>query len=291
MQERAESGSQKTEREMPALHHAVLRRSGVVLLFSVLCFLLFFAGCAGRQSTNGVVLAKVGSRELTRGMLSALAGVPMDSLSQADRVRLVNAWVERALVDLEGERRHYSKDAGINAKLESARSELYRSRLLAELPAAPPPDSVISAYYNAHQQEFLRPMDVYAIELYWAQTEDLMSRFRLQLMNGDTSMVAAGDVTSEGKWLAEAGEMDEDLQHEVSSLKPGEVTFPHPYEDGYRAVRLVDIYPAGKTLDLPAVHDEIAQRLMIEQGHRREDSLMASLHQRYSVKIMMPDSP
>jgi hypothetical protein len=290
MREQAESRAQKAEREMSAFSIAVIRRFGALLLLSAFCVLLLFGGCTGNKGSGGAVLAKVGSHELTKSMLSALAGMPADSLSRADRVRLVNAWIERALVDLEGEHRHLNKDPGILAKLESVRSELYRSKLLAELPSEPPSDSVISAYYDAHRQEFLRPMDVYSIELYWTQTADLMSRFRLQLMNGDTSMVAAGDVTSEGKWLAEAGEMDEDLQREVSSLRPGEVTFPHPYEDGYRVVRLLDVYPAGRVIDLPAVRDEIVQRLTIEQSRHREESLMASLYKRYPVKITMPDS-
>jgi hypothetical protein len=254
------------------------------------CFLLFFTACTKHNVADKAVLAKVGSRELTKGMLTAIAGVPADSLSAPDRVRLVESWVERALVDLEGQKRKMDKDPEIMAKLSSVRSELYRSKMLSELSATPPPDSVITAYYKNHQQEFLRPLEVYSIELYWTQTQELMSRFRDQLLRGDTGMVATGDVTSEGKWLAEAGELDPDLQKEVASLKPGEVTFPRPYDDGFRVVRLTDIYPAGTVLDLSVERDEILARLTTEQGRNRMDSLITRLRSRYPVKIMIPDS-
>ena len=267
-------------------------QKGLVFLFvlSALCSLLFLSGCTRSASTGNKVLAKVGSRSLTKDGLSAMAGVPADSLSAPDRVRMVQEWVERALVDLESQHRHLDKDPGIQAKLSAARSELYRAKLLAELTPAPASDSVIAAYYKQHQQEFLRPLDVYSIELYWTRTQELMASFRDQLLRGDTSMVSSGDVTSEGKWLAEAGELDEDLQKEVASLKPGEVTFPRPYDDGYRVVRLTEIYPAGTVLDLSVVRDEIAQRLAVEQGRNRLDSLILKLRTRYPVKILMADS-
>jgi hypothetical protein len=231
-------------------------------------------------------LAKVGSRELTKAGLSALAGMPADSLEKPDRVRLIEAWTERVLVDLEGQKRHMDKDPEITAKLTGVRSEMYRAKMLSELSAPPPTDSVVTAYYKAHQQEFLRPMDMYSVELYWTRGKELMARFRDDLLRGDTSLVASGDITSEGKWLAEASELDADLQKEVSSLRPGEVTFPHPYDDGYRVVRMMEIYPAGTVLDLAAVRDEIMARLMAEQGHKRLDSLMTRLRSRYSVKIL-----
>jgi hypothetical protein len=278
MNVKAESRRQKAESPNPALR--------LLVLLSVLCFLLLFSGCLKRSDTNKQVLAKVGSRELTKGALSTLAGMPADSLSAPDRVRLMDGWIERALVDLEGQHRRMGKDPEILAKLGNVRSELFRAKLLAELPAAPPSDSMVSAYYELHRQEFLRPMDVYSIELYWAQNSDIMARFRTQIMRGDTSMVAAGEITSEGRWLAEAGEMDADIQHEVSSLTAGEVTFPHPYEDGFRVVRLLDLYPAGRVLDLAAVRDEILSRLTIEQSRHREDSLMKVLRERYAVKVL-----
>jgi hypothetical protein len=266
----------------------IVHRSSFIVC--CVCFLLLFSSCSKTSKTDKTVLVKVGSRELTKGTLSALAGMPADSLSKPDRVRVVEGWIERALVDMEGQRRHLEKDPEIVAKLAAARSELFRAKLLSELTPSPPSDSVVAAYYKAHQQEFLRPMDTYSIELYWTRTEELMSRFRSQLLHGDTTMIASGDITSEGKWLAEAGELDEDLQKEVTSLKPGEVTFPHPYEDGYRVVRLAETYPAGTVLDLSAVRDEIASRLMVEQGRRHMDSLITSLRSRYPVKLMMGDS-
>ncbi len=259
---------------------------GAAILLGVAVLLV--SGC-GREAAKDV-LVRVGARDITRADLEAAAGLPADSLSPADRVRFLEMIVERKLVEQEGERRGLAHDRGIEARLTALRSDLYLAKLLAEVPTSTPTDSAIQAYYAAHQQEFLRPVDSYLLELYGSEDEDLLSRFRGRLLAGDTTLLAAGHVSSEGRWLTESGELDRDFERELSSLEPGEVTFPRPYEDGYRVARLVDIYPAGKVLDLSAVSDEIAARLLLEQSRHRQDLLMQGLRERYPVHVLAKDS-
>jgi hypothetical protein len=256
-----------------------------------LCFLLgllLTGGCARKES--GKLVARVGPRELSVEALADLAGRPVDSLSRAERRQLVDAWVERSLADLEGERRGLEKRPAIQQQLEMLRADLFASAMLAEAPLAPPTDREVQAYYDAHRQEFLRPVDAHLLELYWAEHENTMAQFRRQLEHGDTSMVAAGDVSAEGRWLAESGELDAQFEQELSSLKPGEVTFPRPYEDGYRVARLIESYPAGTVLDLSVVRDEIVGRLTAAQSRQRQDSLLTSWRERYPVTLLMGDS-
>ena len=170
------------------------------------------------------------------------------------------------------------------------RSELYLAKLLAEVPSSAPSDSAVQAYYQSHQQEFLRPVDSYLLELYWAEDEAVMTRFRDRLAKGDTTLLATGEVSAEGRWLSESGELDRDLERELSSLEPGEVTFPRPYEDGYRVARLEEIYPAGTVLDLSVVSAEIASRLVLEQSRRRQEVLMLALRERFPVHLLSKDS-
>jgi hypothetical protein len=257
------------------------------LLAMLLGFLIVSCG-PGRSSSD--VLVKVGSRELTRYELAALAGTPLDSLTSTQRTQLMERWIERALVDQEGKRRHLDRDSDIQAKLTAIRSEVYLSKMLSEREPGAPSDSAITKYYQIHRSEFLRPVDAYLLELYWAEHQNVVAKFRDQLVRGDTSMVAAGDISNEGRWLAESGELEGEFERELASLKPGEVTFPRPYEDGYRVARLLEVYPAGTTLDLSVVRDEIAKRLLVEQSKTRQDSLLNVLRERFPVKVFVRDS-
>jgi hypothetical protein len=258
------------------------------LVWLALLSLLLILGCGKEESAEVVV--RVGSRDLTATDLTSLAGRPADSLSKAERWQIVDAWVERTLAALEGERRGLDERTDVRLRLEMLRADLFASLLLAEMPARPPTDEEVQSYYDAHRKEFLQPVDAYLLELYWAEHESVLTLFRRQLEHGDTSLLTAGDVSAEGRWLAESGELDEKFERELASLKPGEVTFPRPYEDGYRVARLLESYPAGAVLDLSVVRDEIAGRLLAAQGRARQDSLLSDWRERYGVTLFMRDS-
>ncbi|MFZ5433849.1 MAG: peptidyl-prolyl cis-trans isomerase [Calditrichota bacterium] len=263
----------------------------VRLICFTLCVLLItvWFGCHGRPS-KGEIVARAGSQDLSQAEFEALTGISLDSLSPPDQWRLAAAWVERALVEQEGKEQGFDKDSDIQEKLQALRAELYRAKLLAKIPAPPPDDELIASYYDLHRDEFLRHHDAYLIELYWSEDRGAMADFRRQLVAGDTTLLTEGRVAAEGKWLAESGELETEFEAELASLKPGEVTFPRPYEDGFRAARLLESFPAGTVLDLPAVRDEIAARLVIEQSRQRMDSLDNYLRQKYPVTIFLADS-
>ena len=275
----------KDEPEKRRADFATARR---VVALGLLLGLLLISGCGKKES--GEVVARVGPRDLTTTDLARLTGRPDDSLSKAERWQIVDAWIERTLAELEGQRRGLDKRADVKLQLNMLRADLFASLMLAETPAPPPADQEVQAYYDAHRKEFLRPVDAYLLELYWAEHESVMALFRRQIERGDTSMVAAGDVSAEGRWLAESGELDQHFERELASLKPGEVTFPRPYEDGYRVARLLESYPAGTVLDLSVVRDEIVGRLLAAQSRARQDSLLTSWRERYPVTLFLRDS-
>lgn len=253
------------------------------------CQLVLFLSCH-KSTPQDEVIARVGLRELTRGDLEKTAGLPLDSLPSATRWRIMDTWIERTLVDLEGGRRGLEKDRELNEKLAALKSELYRSRLLAEQPAPPPSDSVVAGYYAQHQNEFLQATDAYLIELYWSEDISKLMEFRQQIAKRDTSLLAQKVVASEGRWLAESGELEPDMERELDSLKTGDMTEPRPYGDGFRSVHLLEKFPAGTVLKLDAVRDEIIGRLRVEESRQRQDNLMNELRGRYPVEVMLKDS-
>ncbi len=251
--------------------------------------LLLLVACK-QPSPQDEVIARVGLRELTRGDLEKAAGLPLDSLPSATRWRIMDTWIERTLVDLEGARRGLEKDRELNEKLAALKSELYRSRLLAEQSAPLPGDSLVASYYQQHRKEFLQATDAYLIELYWSEDVSKLMEFRQQVTKGDTSLLAQKIVASEGRWLAESGELEPDMERELDSLTTGDMTAPRPYGDGFRSVHLLEKFPAGTVLKLEAVRDEIIGRLQAEESRQRQDKLMQDLRGRYPVEVMLTDS-
>jgi hypothetical protein len=251
--------------------------------------LALFVACKN-EGEKSEILARVGTRTFSRTDLVAAAGLPLDSLPSATRWRILETWIERTLVDLEGQRRGLDKNPQLREKLAMLKSDLYRARLLADNPPPPPADSTVEGYYLEHQKEFLRPTDAYLIELFWAEDINRLMEFRQQFADSDTTLLAQDVVKSEGRWLAETGELDPDLERELDSLDAGAVTLPRPYGDGYRVAHLLEKFPAGTVLHLDAVRDEIKQRLLIKESRRRQDQLVTDLRQRYPVEVMVKDS-
>ena len=257
-----------------------------VALILLVAFGIF--GC--HKSSPEALVARVGKAELTRGGLQSLSDLPIDSLKPADRWRLVQNWVQTELVLLEGERRTLAKDPRIRWQLDAVKAELFRTKLLGEVDTSAIGDSTIMAYYLSHQKEFLRMSDAYFVELYWSEQKDAVEELRNRLIKGVPADPQNHDVTYEGKWLAQSGELDVGLERELTMMKPGEVTIPRSTEDGFRIVKLLESYPAGTLLDLPAVRDEIVQRLAVMESRSRQDKLVNELRKKYPVEILSGDS-
>lgn len=266
-----------------------LARDTVVALCArgIPILLLCLAASCTSQRTTGDVVARVGKLVLTDHDVAELAGKPYDSLTASERWLLVDGWTTQRLFELEGERRGFDNDPVMKEQLAALRGELFRSRLLHESPQAEPSDSAIALYYTAHREEFLRPADSYLIALYWAATQTTLEQFRGEFLNGDSSRILKREITAEGKWLAEAGELDADLVKELSQLKPGSFSRLRAAEDGYRMLRLVDVYPAGTVVDLEVVRSEIVGRMLIEAGQTKQDSLLEALKLRWPVEVLL----
>jgi hypothetical protein len=257
------------------------------MLFAIL-LLAGLIGCKNTSTTEGDALAVSGSRHLTRSEVEVMAGLPYDSLTNEERWSLINRWIESAVVLQEGEQRGLDKDLGINMRLEDIRAELYLSALLQELEEITPTDSEISAYYADHQKEFVQTVDSYRLELYRASDCDPLKVFIAEF-KPETSLDGSG-VILEQRWLARTDQMNGFLQTLLAGLKSGDWTEAQQDPDGCRALRVVNIYNAGETLDLEGARSEIEMQLTIDSNHRQRDEMMSDLRRRYPVTILVEDS-
>jgi hypothetical protein len=253
----------------------------------VLCISSLLLGCSALRHDD--VLARVGKRELTRAAAAEIAGQPFDSLTVVEQWRVISGWTAATLFRLEGERQHLDRDPELRARLAAVEGELIRSRLMAAEPAVPIADSTIERYYAAHRSEFLRTGDSYLLDLYWSQDPRSLEQFTKALARGDSGQLRSGEVSSLGKWLADRRELEPALAAELEQLSAGAYARPQATDDGYRIMRLVETYAAGEVLDLSVVKGEIRDRLTVEQGHAREDSLVAKLKARWPVEVYLKE--
>jgi len=80
------------------------------------------------------------------------------------------------------------------------------------------------------------------------------------------------------------------LQTLLVGMKPGEWTEVQRDPDGCRALRIVNIYAAGETLDLEGARGEVEMQLTIDSNYRQRDELMSDLRRRFPVTILVEDS-
>ncbi|MBK6911795.1 MAG: hypothetical protein IPH10_12835 [bacterium] len=59
-----------------------------------------------------------------------------------------------------------------------------------------------------------------------------------------------------------------------------------PFGEGYRLLRLHELYPEGAQLSLDAVRQEIRERLLTEQSQRRQERWETELRGRYQPRLM-----
>jgi hypothetical protein len=250
---------------------------------------VLLAGCGDSASKKADVLARAGSHELTRADFEIMAGANFDSLSSEVRWALINNWVENAVVLQEGERKHLDQDVNIESQINTARAELYLSKLLAEDEEKPPSDSEIEAYFEQHRSEFILTADSYLLELYHAATCDSLLSFQARFNPADP-MTEEAKAVIEQRWLASADELSGYLGSLLSQMSPGSWTDMQQDADGCRVLRLAKTYSAGATLDLEGAREEIKVQLMIESNHQRREELMTDLRSRFPVTIFVEDS-
>ncbi|NUO19357.1 peptidyl-prolyl cis-trans isomerase [bacterium] len=243
-----------------------------------------FCGCG--KSGEADVIAKAGNRTLTREEFRTMTGVAFDSMAADERTYLLNEWLELAMLEQEIEKSNLRKDPVLARKERELIAQYYRAVLLARQPVPEITDSLISQYYSEYQSEFKRPSDSYLIESFYCEAEDSLKAFRRALERADTSRLKSGFVIWEGKWLADGTDLEPPQLAAVRAIQAGGLTPVLPFGEGYRLIRLHEVYPQGAQLSLEAVRGEIRERLLTEQSQRRQERWESELRSRYQPMNM-----
>ncbi|MCB9357443.1 MAG: hypothetical protein H6505_02630 [Calditrichaeota bacterium] len=253
----------------------------------LLIVLLLAAGCA--RTDRSEIIAEAGERKLTRAEFQYWAGKEFDRSSEAERMEAVSQWIEISMLEQEAKARGLLEDTETQQQARKMLANYYRAVLLAKEPHPEITDSLITEYYRAHQSEFKRPSDSYLIEGFWCESSDSLKAFRRALERTDTSGMRSGLVIWEGKWLTNKSELEPDIYAALREIAPGGLTQVLPVGDGFRLIRLHEVYPEGTQLGLDAVRQEIREQLLVEQSQRRQERWLTDLRGRYQPRFIQLD--
>lgn len=253
-------------------------------VFVAVFVLILTIGCGQKETAD--VIAEAGNSKLTREEFQKLTGQVFDSLSAEQRLTKLAEWVDLAMIEQEMASTGVHDEPELAAQAQRIVAEFYRAVLLARQPVPVITDSLIADYFNTHQTEFKRPSDSYLIESFYCESDDSLKAFRRALERADTSRLKSGFVIWEGKWLAAAADLEPPLLLGVRATQAGGLTQVLPFGEGFRLIRVDEIYPEGSQLSLEAVRGEVRERLLTEQSQRRQERWENDLRNRYQPKIM-----
>jgi hypothetical protein len=274
-----------------------MRTDALILLTA-----LGLAAC-GRSEAPKTTVARVGGHTLTVEEIRAqlqTAGEP----SQAQMQQVVQRWVADEVLYREAVSRGLDQSADVNARVEELRRQLAINALLdRDVYGATPPAFTrdeLQAYYDAHPAEFILPQDMAVVSFALFKQRDAATAFRNMVLQGTGWSEAV--LRSGASLVARA----DSVHHTQQSLRPAELwrvaafspvrvpSFPVNTADGYYVVVTWRMLKQGQTADLPAVEQEIRNRLTIEFRERRYQELVNSLRSRQPIEVFIgtgaPDS-
>jgi len=280
----------------------MIRRGGLVRDAILAVTAVFAAGCASPR--EGTPIARVGDAILT--IEAARADMDTTSPGFNDRLgRYMAGWVNAELLYQEALRRGIGGGEEFQAKMARVRRQLVNQELLDLLVYGRDTvfsDDAMRAYFENHPDEFTLAEDHLRLRLMTFRGRESARRFAAAV-NAKKSWQAAADsigadsaasaevVSSTPQtWFTRATLYPVELWKIASPLVPGEVSFPFKTDAGYTVLQYVSFAPAGKTGEFDLAREDVRDRMHIERGRAKLETLLGTLRERYGVEMMTNDA-
>jgi peptidyl-prolyl cis-trans isomerase C len=262
-------------------------------------------GCNGRSAQENEV-ARVGDRVLTFDMIRKQLDTTR-GISQMQVRTFASRWVNSELLYQEAQRLGLDNSEEVLNEVAEAKKQLAISALLEKKIFTDTPLSIsaeeVSAYYNAHREEFTLPEDVIWISLVVFADLNPANEFRssvLQKKNTNTVEVWNASVRnleseprdkqslltkSDSVFYTESKLFPAELWKVATALGAGEVSFPVKTSAGYFVLLSLGNFKKGIIPPLAYVDEDIRQRILIEKRQQRYAQYLESLRHNYPVHI------
>lgn len=253
-----------------------------------------------RSDQKSDYLARVNDSYLTSDQI--IADGDSSLLSSPTALRdYVSRWVNNELLYIEARRQGIENSEALQQHLLQARKRLSVVQLLESQvygDTASIDEDSIKAYFALHAEDFIIREGVLKLRLVALASREAANAFRARLMGGASWEYAVGQLQhdsagqiveeSAGKYFTQHTLFPPEIWRVAANLAPTEISFPVKTQGGYFVIQCLAVLRQGSQSELDMVRDEIRQRLIIEQRRLRYTDLLARLHSKYEVEVILP---
>lgn len=266
-------------------------------------------GCGGKSndSLDNEVLAQAGSALFrVKDFKEVLPEKEELQISTAQAKAYIQKWINAELLRQEAVRRGLHKRDAIKRALSNAERDLLASALLEEEIAKiiDVSDEEIRAYYNQHQEMFMRAAEEVRASQILVGTIEEANRLRIQLRSG-----AAMDTLARIHSLDPSGQRGGDMGYfsreqvlpqlasAAFTLSINSISRPIKTDFGYHILKVIERQPPETVKDLSQVEDIIREEIIAAKIREARRTLITNLKsntlivERYDLlSSLLPDS-
>lgn len=257
-------------------------------LLLILIFAALVASCSKGDSSGGSYVAKIDnttiSKEDVQAEINSLPEMAKQFFQGPEGTsRFVDELVKKELLYLEAKKRGLDQDKNFRREVESIQKiSLIRMLLKKEGETGLKiTDKDIKDYYDSHKGDFIENSQVKISQIV-VKTEDDAKKAHSRLKAGEDFGKVASDMSVD-KTTAKAGgnlgsfkrgELAQELEEAVFSLKKGDISMPIRLKDGIHILKVADA--KGIALDFEKVKGFIGQKLTEEKFEKFVENLKKS---------------
>lgn len=267
----------------------------IFILFIIL--ILICSSCTKDKKSKEGYVAKIDgitlSREYFYDQINTLPeGAKQFFQGREGAERFVDELVKKELLYLEAKKRGLDKDREFQKKLEEFKKiTLINDLLDKEIEASPKvTEEEIKEYYEKNKEDFMINKQIRASQIL-VKTEDDLNKVMEKLNRGEdfakiasefsadkTSAKSGGDIG-----FIKKGELSQEMERKIFSMKKGQVSSPIKVSEGYRIVKVTDV--KGNIIEFDRVQGLIHQKLIADKQKESFDKLIEKIKKNYKIEI------
>lgn len=272
-----------------------MRRTGAALLAAAL---VAVSSCS-REGVHKPYVARVGDEELREDDIPSYK----DSAVSRESREFINEWIVNELLYQEAVRKGLADSDEIRRLMQETRKRLAVNALLERdvftTDSSAVNEDAVAAFFNAHATSFALREDVLNASYVMFSDRDAANGFRTKVLRGTSWGDALAQVEQDSsarshvlgaatrQYFTQDKLYPDELWKLARSLGREEVSFVVKSNAGYYVLKMHGIKRQGEIPDLAYVHDEVRDRLLIEQRRLKYEKLVGDLRNRFPVDIRM----
>ncbi len=259
--------------------------------------IFIFSSCAkdGKQKDgqvakiDGVIITK----EDVKDQIKMLPDVAMQFFQGPEgTAKLVDELVKKEMLYLEAKKRGMDKDKEFQKKLEEFKKiTLINDLLDKEIEASPKiTEEDIKGYYDKNKEDFIINKQIRVSHIF-VKTEEDLNKVKERLDKGYDFAKVASEMSADkasGKaggdiGFIKKGELAQELEAMIFTMKKGQISTPIKLNDGYRIIKVTDV--KGNVVEFEKVKGLINQRLMAQKQKESFDNFIEKIKKNYKIDI------